>query len=219
MRIDEVYPWGHTLADYRKIFQLTDEDLSKELISFADGTASVNSELMQLGHTMVSVDPIYQFPTTDIEMRLNSVLSQSEQYQRGLSAREQQQAILIADKSAKATRVFLADLDLGKRQRRYLDAALPNALPFENDTFDIGVCAHFLLLYDHYGLEFHLASIREMLRICAEIRIYPTINVNGQEALVLNDVMAYFSGECSLELNTVDYGFENMGNQMLTLRK
>lgn len=219
MRIDDVYPWGHTLADYRNIFQLADEDLSKELISFADGTASVNSELMQLGRTMVSVDPIYQFSTSDIEMRLNAVLAQSERYQQRLTSEEQQQAIRIADKSAKATRVFLADFDLGKRQQRYLAATLASALPFEDDTFDIGVCAHFLLLYDHYGIEFHLASIREMLRICGEIRIYPTINLSGQKSLVLNDVMDFFSADYTLDLVPVDYGFENMGNEMLTFRK
>lgn len=219
MRIEEVYPWGHTLADYRKIFQLTDEELSKELIGFADGTASVNSELMQVGRKMVSLDPIYQFSTSDIELRLNAVLAQSGQYQLQLSSDEQQQAIHIADKSAKATRLFLADFDLGKSQQRYLSAALPSVLPFKDDAFDIGLCAHFLLLYDHYGIEFHLASIREMLRVCREIRIYPTINLSGQKSLVLNDVMAYFSGNYTLDLVLVDYGFGNMGNEMLTLRK
>lgn len=217
MSIDEVYPWGHTLEDYRKIFQLTDGELSKRLISFADGTASVNSELMQTGRMMVSVDPIYQFSTSDIEMRLNAVLAQSEQYQRRLSCDEQQQAIHIGDKSAKATRLFLSDFDLGKRQQRYLAATLPGTLPFEDNTFDIGLCAHFLLLYDHYGIEFHLASIREMLRVCGEIRIYPTINLSGQKSVVLNDVMAYFSDNYTLDLVLVDYGFGNMGNQMLRL--
>jgi hypothetical protein len=219
MKLEEVYPWGHTLADYRKIFQLVDEDLSKRLISFADGTASVNSELGEFGHTMVSVDPIYQFSTTDIDLRLNAVLSQSEQYQRRLSSDERQHAIKIADTSAKATRAFLADFDLGREQQRYLAAALPDALPFDDNAFDIGLCAHFLLLYDHYGVDFHVASITEMLRICGEIRIYPTINLHGQKSLVLDDIINYFSDTYPIELVPMDYGFQNMGNEMLKLSK
>jgi len=40
---------------------------------------------------------------------------------------------------------FLEDFDDGKRQRRYVDAELPN-LPFTDASFDLALCSHFLFL-------------------------------------------------------------------------
>tara|TARA_A100001015_G_scaffold301243_1_gene387811 strand:- start:2516 stop:2731 length:216 start_codon:yes stop_codon:yes gene_type:complete len=38
-------PWGRTLKEYQNIFNLTESDLDKEIISFGDGPPSFNSEM------------------------------------------------------------------------------------------------------------------------------------------------------------------------------
>jgi len=217
MRLDEVYPWGHNLTEYRAFFNLDDDDVSKSIVGFADGTSSVNSELTQLGIKMVSVDPIYQFTVSDIGRRLNEVMKQSGQYRQNLPLNERKRACEIAGSRAKASEDFLADFELGKQQRRYLTAAFPGPFSFQNGTFNIGLCAHFLLLYDYYGLSFHISSITEMLRICEEIRIYPTVNLNGQKSSVLDTIVRYFSNEYQVRLEAVDYGFQDLGKEMLRI--
>lgn len=217
IKLNDVYPWGHNLAEYKAIFNLDDMDIRRPLVGFADGTSSVNSELTQLGHKMVSVDPIYQFTKQDIDRRLNDVMAQSEQYWRGLPEDHRQQAIAIAGSRVKATKTFLVDFELGKQQGRYLPTALPGPFAFPDNTFSIGLCAHFLLLYDYYGLAFHIQAITEMLRICNEIRIYPTLNLHGQKSFVLDDVVNHFSSNYRVHLETVEYGFQGMGEEMLRI--
>lgn len=219
MRLSDVYPWGRNLAEYSAIFNLVDEDLHRSLASFADGTSSVNSELKEMGHRMVSIDPLYGFNVREINQRLGEVVRQSEIYQQELPPEEQRQAEDIVRLRAEATKIFLDDFELGKEQSRYLAAALPGPFSFGENTFGIGLCAHFLLLYDYYGLSFHISAITEMLRICEEIRIYPTVNLDGQKSLVLDDIIGYFSEGYQVRLEAVDYGFQDLGKEMLRISR
>lgn len=217
MRLSDVYPWGHNLAAYRAIFNLNDQALTRPIVSFADGTSSANSELTGLGCAMVSVDPVYQFSAHDIHRRLVEMMEQAEAYHQQLAPDDQQEAKDIADLRVNATLDFLEDFELGKERHRYLVGALPGPLSLADNTFDIGLCAHFLLLYDNYGLRFHIEAITEMLRICREIRIYPTINLQGQQSQVLDGVIKYFASAYTTRLEPVDYGYQGMGNQLLRI--
>ena len=219
MRLEDVFPWGHNLAEYQAMFNLESKDLYKSIVSFADGTSSANSELVQSGCTMVSVDPIYRFNREDISRRLDEMVMHTERYQQGLPSEERQQASDVANSRANATRTFLADFDIGKKQHRYLAEELPGPISLPDDSFDFGLCGHFLLLYDYLGLAFHIAAITEMLRICKDLRIYPTVNLNGQQSLVLDGVRAHFSDSYSVYIQKVGYGFQGMGKQMLRISK
>src|SRR6185503_13207548 len=64
---------------------------------------------------------------------------------------------------------FLKDYDAGKRESRYVDARLP-ILPFQDQTFDLAICSHFLFLYtDHLSEAFHASAILELCRVAAEV--------------------------------------------------
>ena len=56
--LKNIVPWGRTLDEYKRMFNLTEQDLSKKIISFGDGPASFNSEMNHLKKTVVSLDPI-----------------------------------------------------------------------------------------------------------------------------------------------------------------
>jgi len=74
-----------------------------------------------------------------------------------------------------AMQAFLDDYELGKRQGRYVNAELPT-LPFENGTFHLALCSHFLFLYStQLGEAFHRAAIHEMCRVAVEVRIFPLL--------------------------------------------
>ncbi|QLH43352.1 MAG: hypothetical protein HWD59_11985 [Coxiellaceae bacterium] len=45
----DVLLWGHSLAEYRSMFNLTEQDLDKSIIDCASGFASFNAEMHQQG--------------------------------------------------------------------------------------------------------------------------------------------------------------------------
>lgn len=55
-----------------------------------------------------------------------------------------------------ATRSFLDDYEKGKTEGRYIDHELPFKIPFPDDSFDLGLSSHFLMLYPGLGINFHL---------------------------------------------------------------
>ena len=55
----QVVPWGRSLEEYRQMFMLADEERTLKILGVGDGPASFNSEMKVLGHTVVSIDPIY----------------------------------------------------------------------------------------------------------------------------------------------------------------
>lgn len=66
MKLNEVVPWGRTLAEYKLMFNLLETDLNTKILGCGDGPASFNSEMTGLGYSVVSIDPIYQFSTEQI---------------------------------------------------------------------------------------------------------------------------------------------------------
>jgi hypothetical protein len=74
MKLEEVVPWGRNLAEYRSMFSLSATDLNAKILGCGDGPASFNAEMTELGHSVVSIDPIYQFSTEQIEQRVRARL-------------------------------------------------------------------------------------------------------------------------------------------------
>lgn len=51
-------------------------------------------------------------------------------------------------------------------------------LDFEESLFDLALCSHFLFFYsEQLNYEFHLASVKELLRIAVEVLIFPLLDV------------------------------------------
>ncbi len=74
MKLEKVVPFGRTFDEYVKMFNLSPSDCQKKILAIADGPASFNAEATQLGMTVTSIDPIYQFNGVQIEQRFNEVV-------------------------------------------------------------------------------------------------------------------------------------------------
>lgn len=72
-KLDRVLPWGRSLEEYRLMFQLSDDDMSKKFAGFGDGPACFNYEMTERGGDVVSFDLIYQFSKEEIEKRIEEV--------------------------------------------------------------------------------------------------------------------------------------------------
>jgi hypothetical protein len=217
---DSVKPWGRLFSEYVGMFALTPADLQGRILGCGDGPASFNAEATMMGHQVISIDPIYAMSAAQIEQRVSETWWDIVEQMRGhmddfvwtkFSSLDE-----VRDARLKAMKIFLADLEHGKREGRYLDASLPN-LPFEDKQFDLGLCSNFLFLYsDHLSTEFHISAIQEMCRVAREVRVFPLQGLNNQESIHLNPVIdAMRESGWNAERVPVDYEFHRGSDQML----
>jgi hypothetical protein len=224
MKLEEVVPWGRSLTEYRSMFNLSATDLNAKILGCGDGPASFNAEMTELGHSVVSIDPIYQFSAEQIEQRVRAtyepVISQVKQnpdryiWQNFQNADELGKARLVAMEK------FLSDYESGKMAGRYLDQSLPT-LEFANDQFDLCLCSHLLFLYsEQLSLDFHLAAIHELLRIAPEVRIFPLLKLDCEPSPYLEVVMEELANKgYNAQVQYVAYEFQKGGNQMLSISR
>lgn len=215
-------PWGRSLAEYKSMFNLTGPDLDKKIISFGDGPASFNYEMTQQNKTVTSLDPIYQFSKDELNRQIvlakDNVMKQMRENQnnfvwtsiKGLEELEHIRMRAMSD--------FIADFELGKNQHRYVPHELPETTSFKAEAFDLGLSSHFLILYSKLGIEFHIKSMAEMLRICKEIRVFPLLNLNAKKSEVLDGILEEFGNGYSCTIESVSYEFQKGGNKMLRIQ-
>src|SRR5437867_2688281 len=71
---EEAVPWGRSFDEYRRMFDLTAEDLGKAILGCADGPASFNAEMcaQRRRRRVISCDPLYQFTKDQIRTRIDA---------------------------------------------------------------------------------------------------------------------------------------------------
>ena len=224
MKLENVVPWGRTLAEYRSMFSLSETDLDAKILGCGDGPASFNAEMTELGHSVVSIDPVYQFSAEQIEQRVRAtyepVISQVKQNSSNYVWKNFQDADELGRARLNAMDKFLLDYESGKVAGRYLYQSMPN-LKFVDRQFELCVCSHLLFLYsEQLSLDFHIASIHELLRIAAEVRIFPLLRLDGEPSSYLELVLEDLSNQgFNTQVQSVDYEFQKGGNQMLRISR
>lgn len=222
IQLNSVVPFGRSRDEYVKMFNLTTADLQHSILGVGDGPASFNAESTPLGSQIISVDPIYELSGDEIQQRFEAVLDDIiEQVQATpqdwvWSYHSSPQT--LRHKRIQTLQVFLQDYELGKQQGRYQTAALPS-LPFPDHAFELVLCSHFLFLYsEHYDIAFHQASIRELLRISPEVRIFPLLTLSRQPSPYIQPVIqACQERGYVTSIETVPYELQKGGNQMLVI--
>lgn len=220
--LDTVVPWGRSFAEYVAMFSLTPADLERRILGCGDGPAAFNGELSRQGGQIISVDPLYQFSPDDIRARIAATFTEVVEKTRQNSAEFVWHPIRSPEELGQvrmaAMEQFLSDYAQGKAAGRYLPAGLPN-LPFADRSFDLALCAHFLFLYSpQLDADFHLAAIREMLRVAREVRIFPLLELGTRQSRHLETVVAQLASlGYAPQIQRVAYEFQKGGNEMLKL--
>ena len=181
MKLENVVPFGRSLDEYRKMFTLSTSDIDKAIIGVADGPASFNAEMFALGKQVISVDPLYEFRAKDIESQFHAVveniIAQVKATPNDWVWSYHSSPEHLREHRLRVLRLFAKDYETGRNRGRYLVGELP-CLDFQANRFDLALCSHFLFLYsDHFSYQFHYASVREMLRIATEVRIFPLLTL------------------------------------------
>lgn len=222
-QLENVVPWGRNIDEYRSMFMLSDEDMQKKIAGFGDGPASFNFQAKQQNCSVTSFDVIYQFTKEDLQKRIEEVrvivMRQMRDNQENYVWESIKSLEELEQTRMSAMRLFLDDYEQGKQEGRYVCHELPNRLPLEENTFDIGLSSHFLLMYTSLGYDFHIKAISEMLRVCKEVRIFPIVDLDANETSLTADVISYFRKKCYVEIQDTTYRFQKGANKMLWLSK
>jgi hypothetical protein len=121
MKLDEVVPWGRTFAEYQLMFNLSAADLNTQILGCGDGPASFNAEMTQKGHSVISVDPVYQFSAEQIRQRVRDtyepIISQVKQNADRYVWQYFQDADELGQSRLAAMESFLLDYEVGKEAR------------------------------------------------------------------------------------------------------
>lgn len=222
IQYETVVPWGRSLDEYRRMFALTDKDLARRIVGCGDGPASFNAAMTQIGHTVVSCDPLYQWSAAQIQARIavtyDTVIEQTRQNQVQFIWTSIRSPDELGQIRLGAMQQFLADFDRGKREGRYVAGELPG-LPFATDAFELALCSHFLFMYsDNLTLAFHQRAIESMIRAAQEVRIFPLLTYNADPSPYVEPVMATLTrAGYQVSLETVPYEFQRGANQMLRI--
>ena len=220
MELKNVVPWGRSFDEYRDMFLLTDADLQNTILGCGDGPASFNAQLTKVGGKVISVDPVYRFSTQEIRSRVREVypeimseVSKNPDDYVWDSIRDVQH---LGRVRMEAMELFFDDYEKGKRSGRYIDASLPE-LPFEDKTFDLALCSHYLFLYnEHVKLGEHILSMKELCRVASEVRVYPLVTLDGKRSPHLDPVVSELRNDgLGVSFHKARYRFQKGADEML----
>ena len=220
--LDQVVPWGRSLDEYRRMFDMSERDLAANILGCGDGPASFNAEMTALGRSVVSCDPIYAFSKEQIARRVEEtydpIVEQVRRNAQNYIWSDFRDPDALGQHRLATMRAFLADFDAGRAAARYLPDALP-ALSFADGQFDLALCSHLLFLYsEQLALEFHVAAIRELCRVAREVRIFPLLALDCRPSPHIAPVQARLrEAGFVVEIQRVPYEFQAGGNQMMRI--
>lgn len=223
MILERVVPFGRSFDEYKQMFNLTPADLAGKVVGVGDGPASFNAEATRYGHDITSVDPIYTFSGKEIQDRFNAVvdtiIDQVKATPEDWVWTYHSSPEGLRSNRIKALNTFLQDYEQGQGAGRYITGELP-ALPFPSNCFALALCSHLLFLYsDQLDYSFHLRSIREMLRLAPEVRIFPLLTLMLKRSPHLEPIVQAFTNSgYQVSIQTVSYELQKGGNEMLVIR-
>ncbi len=220
--INQVVPWGRGYEEYTRYFALGPEDEPRRILDCGGGPSDFTAERHLRGLPGCAADPLYHFPAEEIRRRIAEtypmVMEQAHRYQSAFVWEEFADVEDLGRRRMTTMERFLEDFGTGKTAGRYQAESLPR-LPYEDTSFDLALCSHYLFLYsEQVDLETHWVSIREMLRVAPEARLFPLITLRGERSPYVEEILRR-AAACGwrAEVERVGYEFQRGGNEMLRI--
>lgn len=204
------------------MFNLSEADLRLRILGVGDGPASFNARMKGAGQTVTSIDPSYELTAAEFKRRINDtydvVMNQTRKNLDKFIWLKFKNLDELGKVRMSAMNEFCEDLDQGKAEGRYIAASLPR-LPAANKSYDLILSAHLLFFYsDHCSLDFHRKSVRELIRVGREIRIFPLVDLESNESPHLGSVIEDLeSAHIPFSIEKVRYHFQRTGDEMLRI--
>lgn len=212
---------GRTFAEYRRMFDVRDEGIDgQHILDCPAGPCSFVAEARARGIDAVGADVMYDRTTATLARRATNDISRAmaaldgvEHLYRWNFYDDVDEVRAFRDRAA--TR-FLRDY--ATNGERYVHAELPQ-LPFADGAFDVVLSAHFLFLYDdRFSLAFHLDTIRELVRVGGQLRIFPLHAFDTERSALVPDVVDSLRADgYDVRMQTVPFEFQRGADRMLVV--
>ncbi len=219
MILNNIVPWGRNKKEYIKMFNLSGLELNSKILGCGDGPSSFNSECFG---NVTSIDPIYSYTKKEIQNRIEEtceiICDALKKDSDKFNWVEFKDLGTLKTTRLNAMDNFLEDYNIGKEEGRYTPGALP-ALNFSEKSFDLVLSSHFLFLYsEQLSLDFHIDSIKEMLRVGQTVRIFPICDLEGVESKYIKDILVWLKcADIEFDIVETDYEFQKGGNKYLEI--
>ena len=222
LELDRVIFIGRTMAEYARFFNLDLQGLrGKRVLDCPGGASSFRAEAVAQGIDAVACDIMYG-PAAD-ELHERGLADIDYVFEKFDGAGDMFIWKHYADKSEliktrkRALSGFAKDY-AGKGG--YVHGRLPR-LPFIDNEFDIALSANLMFMYsDKLDFDFHVESIRELLRVAKEVRIFPLVMLNGAPYEKIEEIVEIFNvGGLQAKIESVPYEFQRGANRMLKISR
>lgn len=214
--------------EYKEMFMLKEGLLRNgRILDIASGASSLTAELNQKGYEAIAVDPLYTLTSEeiyDLGKKGIKIASQKLSQNENLFIWDNYKSLKHHDEiRERSLNQFIESYREDNNKEKYISATLP-FLPFDNDTFSLVFCNHFLFLYrEQFDYKFHLDAINEMIRITQKggsILIYPLVDFKDGIYLHLNKLIDDISEiGINIKINKTEFRFLPSATNFLTIEK
>lgn len=193
--------WVHNLSDYRRMFALSDQDLTRSILEYPAGISSFNAEMKMLkASQVISGDRHYnlepQSMVKHVEQLVQQLAEQLHHYQDRLIDAKPNAVQEIVSRWTEDAQLFLNDYVSGHRDTRYQYMNLPK-LPFADFEIELALCPDILFRSGNASPD---KDIMELCRVAEEVRIFPLLDEYGEISKAI--------GPSILNLQNKNYGVE-----------
>ncbi|OYD60830.1 hypothetical protein [Rhodococcus sp. OK302] len=215
---------SRSLDEYRAMFTLTDNDLSRRILDCPGGGAGFTSEVNRLGGDVTACDVAYfDNSADDLAAIATSETDRGNRYVRAHAEQYAWTYFTDPDEHQRSRHDAAQQFAAHRRRHpeRYVPGRLP-VLPFTDGSFDLALSSHLLFSYtERLDHTFHLDAITELMRVTSgELRIFPLVAVGSSApyprlAELLADLHARNIVGRAVK---VDYEFQRGADHMLVCR-
>lgn len=215
---------GRTFDEYCRMFDLERDSFEGQtILDCPSGADSFVATAYESGASVTGVDMMYSQPPTELQQRCQEdyeavaaqLAEKSDLFNWKFYGDIEGRTKLLKE----AYETFISDYVKGRKQGRYLYGELPT-LPFAPNSFSLVLSAHFLFLYgDRLDYEFHLATLRELIRVATEqVRIFPLVGLDTEQYPRLDDLLREVTEDGhQVAVENVPFEFQQGADEMLVI--
>ncbi|MGM0878334.1 MAG: class I SAM-dependent methyltransferase [Bacillota bacterium] len=217
-----------SFKEYEEMFTLDEHLLKKgRVLDVASGASSFVAGLRKRGYDAVAVDPLYSLSLEEMNTLGNKeieIATQKLDKIKDLLVWESYESLESHNQiRINSFQQFLESYKKDDREEKYISAALPS-LPFDDETFSLILCNHFLFLYqEQFDFDFHLQAINELIRITKKggvIRIYPLVGFKNESYPYLDKLIKTLgSKDIEIEITSTNFRFIPSATHFLNIKK
>lgn len=175
--------------EYVRMFALSPDWTERQtsVLDAAGGMSSFTAELREQGIRAIAADPTYSMTVEGMERRgrneMEEVAAKLERLAHLYNWSYYGSPEQHRRSRERSFERFLHDYRANAGHGAYVASALPR-LPFQDRTFSLVLCSHFLFLYnERFSYEFHRDALLELLRVTkenGEVRVYPVVDFQSR---------------------------------------